>query len=336
MYRFAEMIQASNIPAQWGMHLTDNLRRDIPYPAEGSVSVLKTDIDPTKIERLEYTLKDTYSIHLQQQCIVSSLSPGLVRPLVKGHEIIAEIVHTADSILKSALHTSTSWAPILAETAAEDVCGGSGMYVMIDKLISVHTQQSFHNNGQDIILHFDLPRVRRMNRWRYVYVRTIRVCHQENGYRSNVRLDIILSDDRVTVRHEIPPVTVRLRQGFIQPDTAPGIPQVAISFSTANPSERLALETLREQITEDDWRNYLKRGFLSVRGKSGRVYQVFPNKWHTVIWEKGKRVAVVCSRLSANVPPTDNVIAFKAIIEADEALFEKSGNVYRMIPVTAP
>jgi len=103
------------------------------------------------------------------------------------------------------------------------------------------------------------------------------------------------------------------------------------SVCTKNTDEEIvALESLREMLTESEWRRYLKRGFIVVRGDSGREYQLFKNKWHAKIREKGKVVAEICSRLNMPVPPTDNIIAFKAMIQADEKAFEKAGNVYKM------
>ena len=108
--------------------------------------------------------------------------------------------------------------------------------------------------------------------------------------------------------------------------------------SRANPirdipeNERVAMETLREMITETEFRKYLKDGFILVRGRSGRIYQIFRDKDHTKVWEKGKLIEEVCVRIkrSLNIPPTDNVIAFRAAILCSENEFKKLGNVYRM------
>ena len=108
--------------------------------------------------------------------------------------------------------------------------------------------------------------------------------------------------------------------------------------SRANPirdipeNEKIAIETLREMITETEFRKYLKDAFILVRGRSGRVYQIFRDKDHTKVWEKGKLVEEVCVRIkrSLNVPPTDNVIAFRTAILCSENEFKKLGNVYNM------
>jgi hypothetical protein len=95
--------------------------------------------------------------------------------------------------------------------------------------------------------------------------------------------------------------------------------------------ERKALETLRETITEAEFRKYLRYGFVLVKGASGRTYQIFKNKSHCKVWLGGKLLEEVCVRIKdAQVPKTDNVIAFKTMIEASEENFKKLGNVYKM------
>jgi hypothetical protein len=87
--------------------------------------------------------------------------------------------------------------------------------------------------------------------------------------------------------------------------------------------------TLREMISETDFRKYLKYGFVSVKGKKGRIYQIFRDKSHTKVYEDGKLKEEICVRLSTEVPYTDNVIAFKTMIETSEELFRSSGNIYK-------
>jgi len=95
--------------------------------------------------------------------------------------------------------------------------------------------------------------------------------------------------------------------------------------------EIVAQETLREMVSEDNFRKYVKYGFVNVRGRSGDVYQVFKDRWHTKVWRRGKLVSEVCVRLrDRRIPPTDNVIALMSMIWADEQGFLKAGNVYRL------
>lgn len=106
----------------------------------------------------------------------------------------------------------------------------------------------------------------------------------------------------------------------------------ADDYRNAPKNEWCAIDTLREMITEAEFRKYMKYGFILVRGQSGKVYQVFRNKAHSVVWKKGQAIEEVCVRIKdKKIPPTDNVIALKILIEAcEEAEFKKLGNVYNM------
>lgn len=105
----------------------------------------------------------------------------------------------------------------------------------------------------------------------------------------------------------------------------------ADEYSNVPKNEWCAIETLREMITEAEFRKYMKYGFITVRGKSGCTYQIFRNRSHTKVWVNGKVVEEICVRIEGKeVPPTDNVIAFKIMVETDEDAFKKLGNVYNM------
>jgi hypothetical protein len=95
-------------------------------------------------------------------------------------------------------------------------------------------------------------------------------------------------------------------------------------------NEWVAMQTLREMITETAYRRYLKDGFISVCGQSGKVYQIFRNRSHQKVYLKGELIEEICVRLKGDVPPTDNVIAFKTMIEVDEESFAMLGNRYNM------
>jgi hypothetical protein len=102
----------------------------------------------------------------------------------------------------------------------------------------------------------------------------------------------------------------------------------SIAIDTKNP-EYNALMTLREMISETDFRRYLKYGFVNVMGKKGKVYQIFRDRPHTKVFENGCLKEEICVRLPNYVPNTDNIIAFKTMIETSEELFRSSGNVYK-------
>ena len=106
----------------------------------------------------------------------------------------------------------------------------------------------------------------------------------------------------------------------------------AIRGST--PEECLAMETLREAVSEDEFKKYLRYGFVLVHGRSGATYQVFRNRSHVKVWVGGKLIEEICVYLKAvdgkAAPATDKVVAFKTMIEADEEAFKAMGNRYRM------
>jgi hypothetical protein len=96
-------------------------------------------------------------------------------------------------------------------------------------------------------------------------------------------------------------------------------------------AEQTAIQTLREMISESDFRRYIKYGFLMVRGSSGDMFQVFRENWKTKVYRDGELIEEVCVRIKdSNVPPTDNVIAFKTIIESDDEAFRAMGNRFKI------
>jgi len=93
--------------------------------------------------------------------------------------------------------------------------------------------------------------------------------------------------------------------------------------------EKIALEALREVITEEEYKRYLRTGFLSVRAASGLVYQIRRGRPHIRVWDGNRKVEEICTYIfDKEVPPTDGVLAFKTIVETDEAELRKIGNVY--------
>jgi hypothetical protein len=93
------------------------------------------------------------------------------------------------------------------------------------------------------------------------------------------------------------------------------------------PQEQKARDSLRDILSENDWRRYVTNGFVMVRGPSGKFYQVFANRSHTQVFEKGKNVASLCIHSDASCPPTDHVINMKLLIEMDEALVWHGANI---------
>lgn len=96
-------------------------------------------------------------------------------------------------------------------------------------------------------------------------------------------------------------------------------------------NEQIAIETLREEIMESEFRKYMAFGFINVRALSGKIYQIFRNNHHVKVWENGKVIEEVCIYIpDKSIPPTDRVISIKTMIECDENEFKTFGNVYKM------
>lgn len=93
-----------------------------------------------------------------------------------------------------------------------------------------------------------------------------------------------------------------------------------------------ARETLRRMIGDEAFLKFLKKGFVSVRAKSGRIYQVFPGHASTVVWENGKPIKSICVYLQGGFAPTDEVIMRYILITTDEEDFWKRGNVWNAYP----
>jgi len=92
-------------------------------------------------------------------------------------------------------------------------------------------------------------------------------------------------------------------------------------------AEIKARETLRDIISEADWRRYATNGYLLVNGASGKVYQVFANHAgrHTKVYEKGECKFELCIH-SEGVPDSDHVLNCMMMIQNDEADFIKQCN----------
>lgn len=105
---------------------------------------------------------------------------------------------------------------------------------------------------------------------------------------------------------------------------------------TVDAREQRARETLRRVIGEDKWRSFVKHGFISVRARSGRTYQIFPSYKFTKVFEQGVLIERLCVVLRGNFPPTDSLIMRYLMILNDEEDFckraVKQGNWAEQIP----
>jgi hypothetical protein len=84
---------------------------------------------------------------------------------------------------------------------------------------------------------------------------------------------------------------------------------------------------MKGMTPEKEWRRYLKYGFVVVQGKSGMFYQVIRGQAHVRVFRKGTKVAELCIKVPG-VPPTDEVIARKIMIEYDEMRIWHDANIH--------
>lgn len=104
-----------------------------------------------------------------------------------------------------------------------------------------------------------------------------------------------------------------------------------VVISTA---EIKARQTLRDLITEREYRKYISFGHLFVRGKSNKVYQIFSNQDKIQVYDKGKPLKKLCIHTDRSCPPTDHVLNLKLMIELDEDLIWKESHVFDFLKKT--
>lgn len=92
--------------------------------------------------------------------------------------------------------------------------------------------------------------------------------------------------------------------------------------------EERARETLCRVIGEQKYRDFLRKGFVSVKAKSGLVYQIFPGQNFTKVYKMGVQIERLCVVLQGNFPPTDSLIMRYLLILNNEEMFRGYANVH--------
>ena len=85
--------------------------------------------------------------------------------------------------------------------------------------------------------------------------------------------------------------------------------------------EQRARETLRRVVGDQKFLNFIKNGFISVKAKSGLIYQIFPGGGITHVFNQGDLVDRLCVVLQGNFPPTDSLIMRYLLILNNEQQF---------------
>jgi hypothetical protein len=102
-------------------------------------------------------------------------------------------------------------------------------------------------------------------------------------------------------------------------------------------SEMKARNSLRDMITEKEYRRYLSNGYILVKRISTVLpapvrpvklwYQVFNDQRRIQVYKNNKLVEKICIHTDDSCPPTDHVLNIKMLIETDIHSLYKNANV---------
>jgi len=106
--------------------------------------------------------------------------------------------------------------------------------------------------------------------------------------------------------------------------------------------EKKAMQSLRDVVTEKEYRKYLINGYIMISGskyfmevpdkvrglKMPFVYQVFKNQSHIKVYSQGKPVCELCIHTEGCCPPTDHILNMKMMLEHDEKDLWDASNYY--------
>jgi len=101
-----------------------------------------------------------------------------------------------------------------------------------------------------------------------------------------------------------------------------------LPMTAVQANEIKARETLRDMITEAEWRRYVTNGFVMVKAPSGLWYQIFKDMQRIRVYKNNQHVESLCIYTDRQCPPSDHVINMKLMIEMDEMALRQSANVY--------
>jgi hypothetical protein len=100
---------------------------------------------------------------------------------------------------------------------------------------------------------------------------------------------------------------------------------------TSDLREMRARETLKRVLGDEKFKSFIKKGFVSVKAKSGLVYQIFPAHGITAVYRDGEMVERLCVVLRGEFPPTDSLIMRYLLILNDEKDFRKHAIKHQVI-----
>ena len=129
------------------------------------------------------------------------------------------------------------------------------------------------------------------------------------------------------LQHKSPTLTERMRE-IIRARKAPGfiIKQNDRRKPLPMPQdvrEQRARETMRRVLGNTEYRRLLAHGFVSIKAKSGLVYQIFTGHGVTCVFNGDKVVERLCVVLRGTFCPTDSLMMRYLMILNDEEQFRK-------------
>lgn len=94
-------------------------------------------------------------------------------------------------------------------------------------------------------------------------------------------------------------------------------------------SEAKARQLLLRLIGPARFRRYLRDGFVSHRGRSGKIYQIRRGQDFTSVWVRGELLEKLCLVFADyKLPPTDLVVMRLLMLEHSEEEFRAQANVW--------
>lgn len=144
-----------------------------------------------------------------------------------------------------------------------------------------------------------------------------------------------LDDGTTTLALTASPSFVTLADGLtswvgvvrtVAPSPRPTRRPVRLPSSAA---EVRARNSLRDCLSEREYKRFLVNGFLLVRGASGLVYQAFLDQRRTAVWRSGKMIAELCIH-TLDCPPSDHLLNVKILAEMDEQSLWRESRVTRL------
>ena len=145
--------------------------------------------------------------------------------------------------------------------------------------------------------------------------------YNNNIYTGTITTNTDYQWDWKTVVQTVDPTS--LMRGIIQSRMAPRIITSRTPMRRPDAREIRARETLKLILTDEEYRGFLKNGFVSIVAKSGLIYQVFPGHGITCVYDRGKMIERLCVVLRGDYTETDSVIMRCLLILNDEAEFKK-------------